>query len=159
MIGNQKYEVTGEFRLEHQWWVINTTAVKVNWRWSVFQLNNSYEGSMLLLDVNGVPQRDSYLYLIDPSSEIHLYDIDTFQAVYSDPWISPQTNNTYYQTLHVVSPQAELDITLHTLIANNEYSVFGFAEFYEGMSLLSGTHMGRPVVGQGTIEMEPCLYT
>jgi len=157
VISGQTYNVEGEFRQEHQWWEFGSTGAKVHWLWSVFQLSDNYEGCVTLVyDHKGVVVlADSFVYLIDPTSTIVVYDVSQLSTTYSDPWISPDTNNTYYQTLQFVLNDVGLDITLHTIVADNEFSFNGVRPWYEGMSLLSGSHLGASVTGQGNIGIEP----
>jgi len=156
MVDNQTISVQGQLRLEHQWSPA-IMGVHVHWLWSVFQLSNLFEGTFTIVyDPYGkMFANASWIYLIDPNNINRPLDVNQLEIDYSDPWTSPMSHITYYRTLRFYHPEVGLDITFHTLIDDNEFSLGGASPWYEGMAMIQGMFLGQKVSGQGNIGIMP----
>ena len=94
-----------------------------------------------------------YLNVVNMTTgESHEYTGTEFSIALSDLWVSPVTGHSYARRSDVRVPAIALNLTWHTLVADNEHFVPGLITYYEAASLVTGTVGGVAVSGTGFLE-------
>ncbi len=76
---------------------------------------------------------------------------DDFELTALDQWTSPKTNITYPSGWQVRFAPYAIDLTIRPLIQDQEMDV-AFT-YYEGATLIEGSHAGAAVTGRGYVEL------
>src|SRR5262249_24499475 len=81
--------------------------------------------------------------------------LDEFQATANGSWHSDKSGGTYPMGWHVTVPGETIDITLTPTVQEQELNTAAptGVTYWEGAVNITGTSAGKPVTGQGYVEM------
>jgi predicted secreted hydrolase len=144
--------VTGEAWFDHEWSTSALDAGAVGWDWFSLQLADGRElmcfrirredRSLEPASIGTVVRADGSTRRL-PASAI-LLDV-------LDRWTSPETGATYPSRWRLRVPDESLDLLVVPRVADQEMRT-SFT-YWEGSVAVSGTASGRPVFGQGYVEL------
>jgi predicted secreted hydrolase len=152
----QTLQVSGLAWMDHQWgnFLILSGG---GWDWYSLQLDNDTE--LMIYFVRDATGRviSTYVSYIDAGAKDHLLSAQAIRATVLDHWTSPATRITYPSgwRFDIADPQLRATLTLTPLLKNQElvtYSSTGNA-YWEGAVSIQGQSDGRPIAGEGYVEL------
>ncbi|HEU5344332.1 MAG TPA: lipocalin family protein [Ktedonobacterales bacterium] len=147
-------QVTGQAWMDHQWG--NFVSLQgAGWDWYSIQLADHTEYMLYVIrdaQKQAVATFGTYIAADGAASEIPPQQIET-QATGS--WTSPVTGGVYPSGWRVTLPGQQVSLTLTPLLLDQELVTArstGVA-YWEGAVGVSGTAAGKPVTGEGYVEL------
>jgi predicted secreted hydrolase len=151
-INGESISVTGASWFDHEW---GTTALGANaagWDWFSIQLDDHRELMFFQIrNQDGSIEPLSSGTLIEADGTTNHLKRDDVKITPQEFWTSSFSQGRYPSQWRVEIPSENLDLTLTPLIADQEMRV-SFT-YWEGAVNVSGTSNGKPVRGQGYVEM------
>ncbi len=151
-VDGQSFPVTGASWMDREWSTSSLGRDQVGWDWLALQLSDGWDVMLYRLrraDGSADPTSSGTLIAPDGSSRpLHLAD---FQLEGSGEWRSPRSGARYPARWRVRVPGEEVDLDVRPLLADQELDVS--FRYWEGAVSIEGTHHGRPVQGQGYVEL------
>ena len=133
------------------------------WHWAGFHLSDGSAWSYYRIFVQGHEQdglmSDTANFLESPTAGCRQGALahGQFELDHDGAWTSPHSGKTYPTRYHFVVASEGLDVWLTPRIQDQEATevpiALGFQPWYEGWAKIEGTHHGRPVTGEGYIEL------
>jgi predicted secreted hydrolase len=151
-IGDTIYDVDGLSWMDHEFSTSALGSDLVGWDWFSIQLD---DGSELMLyqfrKADGTIDRFSNGTIIDPSGQTTSLSHDAFRVSSEATWHSPRSGASYPSEWIITVPDEELTLMLKPHVADQEMNVS--ITYWEGAVKASGTRNGRPVTGNGYVEL------
>jgi predicted secreted hydrolase len=152
----QSLQVSGLAWMDHQWGNFLTLSGS-GWDWFSIQLNNDTELMIYFIrDANG-RVISTYASYIDAGAKDHLLSANSVHTTVLDHWTSPATKITYPSgwRLEIADPQLQATLTLTPLLRDQELVVYSSTgnTYWEGAVSIQGQSGGRPVSGEGYVEL------
>jgi predicted secreted hydrolase len=153
----QPLPVTGVAWMDHQWGNFIVGSVG-GWDWYAIQLT---DGSDIMLSFNRAAddkQYFSYGSYVDAKGKVTGLTNGNFSQQVTGTWTSPATGITYPSGWKVQIPSQQLSLTVEPVVKNQELAFGGkasldFLDYWEGAVAITGTQAGRPLTGQGYVEL------
>ena len=149
----EQIPVTGLAWFDKQWG--NFLVMGGGWDWFSLQLD---DGSDLMLnlikDGSGTTQIAYGTYVAPDGTFTHL-DGKQFEVSVLRQWTSPHTNITYPSGWRATVPGQALDLTVTPVIPDQELDTRRMTSmiYWEGAQTITGTRAGKPLGGQGYVEL------
>jgi predicted secreted hydrolase len=152
-IGGQKFEVTGQSWMDHEFGSSFLEPGQMGWDWFSLQLD---DGSDLMLfqirQALGAPAMSGTL--VKPDGTVEVLTGDHFKLGHSDPWKSPATGAQYPLKWTISLPQHHLELKVSTPLSDQEMiSPKAGPSYWEGAVVAEGVQNGQPIRGRGYLEM------
>lgn len=151
-INGEDIPVTGASWFDHEW---GTTALGENaagWDWFSIQLDDNRELMFFQIrNKDGSIEPLSSGTLVEADGTTTYLKRDDVKITPQEFWTSSFSQGKYPGKWRVEIPSVNLDVTLTPLIADQEMRV-SFT-YWEGAVNVEGTSNGKPVRGQGYVEM------
>jgi predicted secreted hydrolase len=151
-VDGQSFQVSGASWMDREWSTSSLGRDQVGWDWLALQLSDGWDVMLYRLrraDGSADPASSGTLIAPDGGSRpLHLAD---FQLEGSGEWRSPRSGARYPDRWRVHIPGEELDLDVRPLLADQELDVS--FRYWEGAVEVAGTHHGRPVRGEGYVEL------
>ncbi len=148
----QTLTVDGLSWMDHEF---STSALEpgiVGWDWFSLQLDDGRELMLYgLRQAGGRLGTFSSGTLVDPDGSTRSLGTQEFSFQATGQWRSPHTGATYPAGWTLQVPSADLQLTISPYLADQEMNV-SFA-YWEGAVHVSGRSAGRPVSGDGYVEL------
>ncbi len=151
-IGAADYKVRGLSWLDREWSTSALGAGEVGWDWFALQLGDGREVMFYRLRRNGgaiSPWSAGTLIEADGSSR-HLAS-EEVEIAELDHWQSPHDGASYPSRWRLRVPAAGLDLEIEPWLADQELQ--GTVRYWEGAVKVRGESGGRPVAGNGYVEL------
>ncbi|MCC7241969.1 MAG: carotenoid 1,2-hydratase [Acidobacteria bacterium] len=154
-IDGQRFEVTGESWMDHEFGTSFLEREQQGWDWLSLQLGDG--GELMIYQLRrGDGSRDprSSGTLVDAKGRAtHLAAADFTLAPGGQTFTAP-SGATYPVGWRVTIPTQQLELRVTTPLANQELATSGAGiAYWEGLVDVSGTARDRPVTGRGYLEM------
>jgi len=151
-LGDERFPVTGEAWMDREWSTSSLGKDEVGWDWFALQLADG-EDLMLyrLRRKDGSIDPASSGTLIGPRGETRPLGLAGFQLESSGEWRSPRSGARYPARWRVRVPSEDLDLEIRPRLADQELDVS--FRYWEGAMAVEGTRHGKPVQGQGYVEL------
>jgi len=124
----------------------------VGWDWFALQLS---DGSDLMLyrlrRQDGAADPASSGTVVSPDGTARHLALPDLKIAGSGEWRSPRSGARYPARWHIQIPAEELDLEIRPALADQELDVS--FRYWEGAVEIAGTRRGRPVRGQGYVEL------
>lgn len=144
------HRVTGTAWLDREWGTSALSPGVVGWDWFALQLSDGRDLMYYRLrESNGDPSRFSAGSLRNVAGEVAR--LDTVDAVPVSYWTSPTTGVRYPVGWRLRIAREELDLVVSPTLPNQELDLA--VRYWEGAVTVAGTSAGRPVSGQGYLEL------
>jgi predicted secreted hydrolase len=149
--GNQ-FSVTGASWMDREWSTSALSDEQSGWDWFALQLSDNTELMFYQLRrKDGQPDSNSSgSFVLADNTKISLKKDDvTIKNL--DTWKSPHSKITYPSRWHLAVPVQNLEVEIVPLINDQELNVS--YRYWEGAVSVNGTKNGKPVSGQGYVEL------
>jgi predicted secreted hydrolase len=156
MIGRESFDVTGTSWMDHEFGSADLGKDLVGWDWFGLQLTDQTELMLYRLRrTDGSADHASSGTFIDRNGKGHLFAIDDFRLEPISFWTSPASKARYPQKWRLTIPSKQLSIDLVPRMAEQELTTSGSTQvtYWEGAIEATGTSQGRPLQGQGYMEL------
>ncbi len=151
-VGDKTYTVDGLSWKDHEYSTSALAPDQVGWDWFALQLDDGTElKAFHIRRADGSIDPFSAGSFVDAQGQVTRLGRDDFQIEVLDTWRSPRTGATYPSRWRITVPRLQLDLTLTPWLADQELNV-SYA-YWEGAVRIAGARAGRPVVGNGYVEM------
>ena len=151
-LGDERFPVTGDAWMDREWSTSSLGRDEVGWDWFALQLADG-EDLMLyrLRRKDGSIDPASSGTVIGPRGETRPLGLAEFQLEGSGEWRSPRSGARYPARWRVRMPSEDLDLEIRPRLADQELDVS--FRYWEGAVAVEGTRRGKPVQGQGYVEL------
>jgi predicted secreted hydrolase len=163
-VENEKFRVSGLSWMDHEFSTSALASDQVGWDWFSIQLGaangqsksgDSGEPTEIMVfqirKANGSIDPYSSGTLIYRDGRTRHLDKKDFEITSLDTWQSPRTKARYPSRWTVKIPSAQLDLQIEPYLADQELNVS--YDYWEGAVKISGKYNGRPVIGNGYVEL------
>ncbi len=154
-LGGKSFKVSGLAWLDREWSTSVLSPDLIGWDWFALQLGDGPEGDDLMLyrlrrrDGTAAPEsRGSWIASDGTSRSIDWRDLVLTESA---TWTSPKSGARYPAEWRVQIPREHLDLVIRPRLADQELD--GTFRYWEGAVVVSGTRAGRPLLGQGYVEL------
>jgi len=155
-IGDESFEVTGTSWMDHEFGSADLGKDVVGWDWFSLQLDDRRELMLYRLRrADGSADPVSSGTLIDREGQGHHLAIGDFTLEPTSYWASTTSKARYPQRWRLTIPSQQLSLKLNPLMAEQELSTTRSTQviYWEGAIEATGTSQGKPVKGQGYMEL------
>jgi predicted secreted hydrolase len=155
-IGKESFNVTGTSWMDHEFGSADLDKNLVGWDWFSLQLDNQRELMLYRLRrADGSADPVSSGTLIDREGRGQHLSIGDFTLAPTSYWTSPTSKARYPQRWRLTIPSQQLSLELAPLMAEQELSTTGSTQvtYWEGAIKATGTAQGKPIHGQGYMEL------
>jgi predicted secreted hydrolase len=151
-VNGQTFEVNGESWFDHEWSTSVLGPHAVGWDWYSLQLSDGREVMLYSLRRDdGTFETASGGTLVQPDGRTQAFRADAAQVTATGTWTSPVTNVVYPSGWTFRLPSAQLELNIEPWIKAQEMQL-NFS-YWEGAVRVSGTSGGRPITGNGYVEL------
>jgi predicted secreted hydrolase len=155
-IGDKPLEVTGTTWMDHEFGSNQLSSEQSGWDWFSLQLDDNRELMLYLLRrTDGSFEPASSGTIVDAQGKATHIKLEDFKVTTSGLWHSPKSGANYPMGWHVVAPSAGIDVNLQATQQDQELMTARSTgvTYWEGSVSIKGTSNGKPVSGQGYVEM------
>ena len=155
-IGNESFDATGTSWMDHEFGSADLDKNLVGWDWFSLQLDDQRELMLYRLRrADGSAHPASSGTLIDRDGRGHHLLIGDFTLEPISYWTSPVSKARYPQRWRLTIPSQQLSLELVPRMAEQELSPKRSTQitYWEGAIETTGTAQGKPIHGQGYMEL------
>jgi predicted secreted hydrolase len=155
-IEDKEWRVAGLSWMDHEFGTSFLERDQVGWDWFSLQLD---DGSDLMLfqlrRADGTRDAHSSGTLVDTNGRSVRIGASDFEMKAGERWRSPQSGASYPISWRIRIPTLGLNFTVQAALTNQELRTEKSTgvTYWEGAVTVSGTRQGRPIRGQGYLEM------
>jgi predicted secreted hydrolase len=151
-VAGEQFSVTGASWMDREWSTSALSDEQSGWDWFALQLSDHSELMFYQLRrKDGQPDSNSSgSFLLADNTKISLKEHDvTIKNL--DSWKSPHSKITYPSHWRLTIPVQNLEVEIVPLINDQELNVS--YRYWEGAVSVNGTKNGKPISGQGYVEL------
>jgi predicted secreted hydrolase len=155
-VGNESFDVTGTSWMDHEFGSADLADDLVGWDWFCLQLDDQRELMLYRLRrTDGSADPASSGTVIDRDGRGHHLLIGDFTLEPTSYWTSPASKAHYPQRWRLTIPSLQLSLELVPRMAEQELSTTHSTQvhYWEGAIETTGTVEGKPIHGQGYMEL------
>lgn len=148
--------VTGSSWMDHEFGSNQLTSSQVGWDWFALQLETGAELMLYQLrQTDGSADRHSSGSLIHPDGRVEHLPLRAFRLEPQEFWQSPKSGGRYPTRWRIQVPERRIDLTVQAAFPDQELDTRGSTQviYWEGSVRASGIAAGRPISGNGYLEM------
>lgn len=156
MINGEEFEVSGLSWMDHEFGSSELGADQVGWDWFSLQLEDDTELMLYRMRrKDGSSDLASSGTVVSPDGRTRHLEVTDFQIESTGAWTSPESKATYPSRWRLTFPSLDLMLDVTPLLADQELrtSRSTRVSYWEGAVAITGTKQGRPVKGQGYVEL------
>ncbi|MCB1770392.1 MAG: carotenoid 1,2-hydratase [Candidatus Competibacteraceae bacterium] len=151
-LNGQVFQVQGSSWLDREWSTSDLGPEQSGWDWFALQLDDGRDLMFYRLRLkNGGMDTFSKGVLVDQKGQARLLRWGAVDVQPLGEWISPQTGDRYPAGWRLRLPDEKLDLTVTPKVADQEMRLT--VRYWEGAVAVTGRTGGRPIQGQGYLEM------
>jgi len=149
--GNQ-FAVTGDSWMDREWSTSALSDEQSGWDWFALQLSDNTELMFYQLRrKDGLPDNNSSGSVVPADNSKIPLKVKDVTIKILDKWKSPHSKITYPSRWYLTVPGQKLEIDVIPLINDQELNVS--YRYWEGAVSVIGTKNGKPISGQGYVEL------
>ncbi len=153
---NQSLQVTGQAWMDHQWGNFLSLGGG-GWDWYSVQLNNNTEMMLYFIRDASGKVISTYVGYIDANANDHLLPAQSISSTVLDHWKSPTTGANYPSgwRLTINDPLLQATLTITPQLKDQELTAYQSTgnSYWEGAVSIDGQSAGKPIQGEGYIEL------
>jgi len=151
-VAGESFSVTGLAWMDREWSTSSLGKDQVGWDWFSLQLSDGWDVMLYRLRrKDGTADPASGGSLVDPRGGSRTLDLPRFQILGSGQWRSPRSGVRYPARWRLRIPEEDLSLEVRPVLADQELDVS--FHYWEGAVAIEGTHRGKPVRGNGYVEL------
>ncbi|MBS0183713.1 MAG: carotenoid 1,2-hydratase [Nitrospira sp.] len=155
-INGEQFDVSGISWMDREFGSGDLGNDQVGWDWFSLQLEDDTE--LMLYRIrrkDGSSDLASSGTAVSPDGRTRHLEVTDFQIESTGTWTSPESKATYPSRWRLRFPSLDLVLDVTPLLANQELRILRGTKvsYWEGAVTVTGTKQGRPVKGQGYVEL------
>ncbi|MGQ0556117.1 MAG: lipocalin-like domain-containing protein [Nitrospiraceae bacterium] len=155
-IDGEQFEVTGLTWMDHEFGSAELGTDQVGWDWFSIQLEDDTELMLYRMRrKDGSSDLASSGTAVSPDGRTRHLEVTDFQIESIATWTSPESKATYPSRWKLTFPSLNLVLDVTPLLADQELRTSRSTKvsYWEGAVAVTGTKQGKPVKGQGYVEL------
>ncbi|MGZ8373379.1 MAG: lipocalin-like domain-containing protein [Nitrospira sp.] len=155
-IDGEQFEVTGLTWMDHEFGSAELGTDQVGWDWFSIQLEDDTELMLYRMRrKDGSSDLASSGTAVSPDGRARHLEVTDFQIESTATWASPESKATYPSRWKLTVPLLDLVLDVTPLLADQELRTSRSTKvsYWEGAVAVTGTKQGKPVKGQGYVEL------
>ncbi|MBA3857730.1 MAG: carotenoid 1,2-hydratase [Cyanobacteria bacterium PR.3.49] len=155
-IDGKEKRVTGTSWMDHEFGSNQLTEEQVGWDWYSLQLSDNTELMLYIMrKKDGSIDKNSSGTIIGVDGKAEHLNVSQFTIRSKSKWLSPQSKGNYPMNWEIDIPQKQIklqvtpDFETQELVTKRSTDV----TYWEGASSITGTKNGKPITGEGYVEM------
>lgn len=155
-INGELFEVSGTSWMDHEFGSGDLGNDQVGWDWFSLQLEDDTELMLYRMRrKDGSSDLASSGTAVSPDGRTRHLEVADFQIESTETWTSPESKATYPSRWRLTFPSLDLVLDVTPLLADQELRTSRSAQvtYWEGAAAVTGTKQGRPIKGQGYVEL------
>ena len=155
-IDGEQFEVTGLAWMDHEFGSAELGTDQVGWDWFSIQLEDDTELMLYRMRrKDGSSDLASSGTAVSPDGRTRHLEVTDFQIESTATWASPESKATYPSRWKLTFPSLGLVLDVTPLLADQELRTSRSTKvsYWEGAVAVTGTKQGKPVKGQGYVEL------
>ncbi|MEE2993588.1 MAG: lipocalin-like domain-containing protein [Gemmatimonadota bacterium] len=152
----ETFEVTGLSWMDHEFGSNQLSDDQKGWDWFSLQLDNNRELMLFVMRrKDGTYEPTSSGTMIYTDGTWRHLSLEMFEIEATGAWTSPHSGGTYPHAWRIAVPSEQIELRLTPTVSDQELgknSLIGVI-YWEGSVVVRGTDQGRPVTGQGYVEL------
>jgi predicted secreted hydrolase len=155
-VNGEEIEVSGLSWMDHEFGSADLGVDQVGWDWFSIQLEDNAELMLYRMRrKDGSSDPASSGTTVSPDGRTRHLEVSDFQIESTASWTSPGSKATYPSRWKLTFPSLGLVLDVMPLLADQELRTSRSTKvsYWEGAVAVTGTHQGRPVNGQGYVEL------
>ena len=155
-IDGEQFEVTGLTWMDHEFGSTELGTDQVGWDWFSIQLEDDTELMLYRMRrKDGSSDLASSGTAVSPDGHTRHLEVTDFQIESTATWTSPDSKATYPSQWKLTFPSLGLVLDVTPLLADQELRTSRSTKvsYWEGAVAITGTKQGKPVKGQGYVEL------
>jgi predicted secreted hydrolase len=151
-VGGKQFSVNGVSWMDREWSTSALSNEQSGWDWFALQLSDNSELMFYQLRrKDSQPDSNSSgSFVLGDNTKLSLKDRDVIIKTL-DSWKSPHSKITYPSRWHLSVPGQYIEVDVVPLINDQELNVS--YRYWEGAVSVNGTKNGKPISGQGYVEL------
>ncbi len=155
-IDGESFDVTGLSWMDHEFGSGDLGADQVGWDWFSIQLEDNTELMLYRMRLkDGTSDLASSGTVVSPDGRARHLEVTDFQIESTRTWTSTESKATYPSRWRLTFPSLDLVLDVVPLLADQELRTSRSTKvsYWEGAVAVTGTKQGRPIKGQGYVEL------
>ncbi len=155
-IDGESFDVTGLSWMDHEFGSSDLGADQAGWDWFSIQLEDNTELMLYRMRLkDGSTDRASSGTALSADGRPHHLEVTDFQIESTATWTSSESKATYPSRWQLKFPSLDLVLDVVPLLADQELRTSRSTKvsYWEGAVAVTGTKQGRPIKGQGYVEL------
>lgn len=155
-INGELFEVSGTSWMDHEFGSGDLGNDQVGWDWFSLQLEDDTELMLYRMRrKDGSSDLASSGTAVSPDGRTRHLEVADFRIESTETWTSPESKATYPSRWRLTFPSLDLVLDVAPLLADQELrtSRSSRVTYWEGAAAVIGTKQGRPIKGQGYVEL------
>ncbi|MDF0650379.1 MAG: lipocalin-like domain-containing protein [Nitrospira sp.] len=155
-IDGESFDVTGISWMDHEFGSADLGADQVGWDWFSIQLEDDTEFMLYRMRrKDGSSDLASSGTAVSPDGSTRHLELTDFQIESTGTWTSTESKATYPSRWRLTFRSLDLALDVTPLLADQELrtSRSSKVSYWEGAVAVTGTKQGRPIKGQGYVEL------
>jgi predicted secreted hydrolase len=155
-IGNESFAVAGTSWMDHEFGSTDLSKDLVGWDWFSVQLDDQTELMLYRLRrADGAVDAVSSGTAVSPDGRTRHLSAADVEVQTTGTWTSPASKAGYPSRWRVTIPSLALSLEVVPLVTDQELRTSRSTQvvYWEGAVSITGTSQGRPVTGQGYVEL------
>jgi predicted secreted hydrolase len=155
-IDGERFEVSGTSWMDHEFGSSELGADQVGWDWFSIQLEDNTELMLYRMRrKDGSSDLASSGTVVSSDGRAKHMEVTDFQIESTGTWTSTESKATYPSKWRLTFPSLDLVLDVAPLLADQELRTSRSTKvsYWEGAVAVTGTKQGRPIKGQGYVEL------
>ena len=155
-IDGEQFDVTGLTWMDHEFGSAELGTDQVGWDWFSIQLEDDTELMLYRMRrKDGSSDLASSGTAVSPDGRTRHLEVTDFQIESTATWTSPDSKATYPSRWKLTFSSLDLVLDVTPLLADQELRTSRSTKvsYWEGAVAVTGTKQGKPVKGQGYVEL------
>lgn len=155
-IDGKEKRVNGTSWMDHEFGSNQLTEEQVGWDWYSLQLSDNTELMLYMMrKKDGSIDKNSSGTIIGADGKAEHLNLSQFKIRSKSKWLSPQSKGNYPMNWEIEIPHKQIklqvtpDFETQELVTKRSTDV----TYWEGASSITGTKGGKPITGEGYVEM------
>lgn len=155
-IDGKEKRVTGTSWMDHEFGSNQLTEEQTGWDWFSLQLSDNTELMLYIMrKKDGSLDKNSSGTIIGADGKTEHLSLSQFKITAKNKWSSPKSRGVYPMNWDVEVPSKQIKLQVNSDFEQQELVTKRSTDvtYWEGSSTITGTKMGKPITGEGYVEM------